>query len=426
MDRILGITAEYDPFHKGHAYQLTRAREQVQPEAVVCVMSGDFTQRGEPAVLDKWTRARIAVQQGADLVFELPFIYACNRAERFASGAVDLLIAAEATHISFGCEAEDPEELMSLAKEQISKDDQLKEMTAEHMKDGCSRAKASELASRQLLGDELTDLMLEPNNILALEYMKRILWWKNTAGVNVRSVPIRRYGSDYSEENPEAGYAGGTAIRQMLAAGQDIRGYLPYETKELSWVDLVGARQKLYDHIRSIVLRSTPEHLAQIYCVGEGMEHRLIKEVRRQERFDDFLSAMTSRRYSSAAIRRIMLYILMCIDEMPVCEPYGKVLAASDAGRRQLRHLADSRSAEELPQKDSTSFCMKKDLDKEPEPLTVIANTNKLEEVPEPIREALRLDSLAADMFHLICGRSVDEEGDGRRRPWIGPAGENR
>ena len=115
MGGILGITAEYDPFHTGHAYHLKTAVQQVHPQAVVCVMSGDFTQRGEPAVLDKWIRARIAVQQGVDLVFELPFMYACDRAERFASGAVDLLAGAGVNCITFGCEAEQTEDLRRLA-----------------------------------------------------------------------------------------------------------------------------------------------------------------------------------------------------------------------------------------------------------------------------------------------------------------------
>lgn len=422
MDRILGITAEYDPFHSGHAYQLKEAREQIRPAAVICVMSGDFTQRGEPAVLDKWTRARIAAQQGVDLVFELPFMYACNRAERFAAGAVDMLVSAGATHISFGCEAEQPEDLKLLVDEQLVREDQVEAYTADFMKEGYSRAKAAELASRKLFGDELTDLMLMPNNILALEYMKRIRWWEEAKGVQICSVPIRRFGSGYGAADPDAGFAGGSALRQMLAAGQDIEAYLPYEKKGLSWVDLPAARQRLYDLLRSIILRSTPEQLAGIYCVGEGMEHRLLKEARLQETYEGFLSAMVSRRYTAAAIRRIMLYILMNAGEFPVSPPYGRVLAANAAGRRLLRRLEDS-SVPGVPGDGSpvqeAAVPGNRPLVQPVPPLQIIANANKLTGVVEPIRQALQLDMRAADMFHLITGREVDALSDYRRRPWM-------
>lgn len=400
MNRILGITAEYDPFHKGHAYQLRRARELSDADAVVCVMSGDFTQRGFPATMDKWTRARIAVEQGTDLVFELPFTYACSRAERFAAGAVDLLARSGATHISFGCEAEHPEDLQRLADAQLSREEEMQAMIRELMKEGCSRAKAGEQASRALVGDQLTELMLMPNNILALEYLKRMRRWEHETGARIVPVPVRRFGSGYRSASPREGYAGGKAIRQMLSAGDDISRYLPYDPEGLPWTDLLAARHKLYEYVRPIILRSSPQELAGICFVGEGMENRLIAEARRQETYEGFLSAMVSRRYTSAAIRRIMVYILMNIRELPDCQPYGRVLAAADAGRSLLRQLKD-----ELP---------------------VIANANRLDNVPEPVRRSLKIDARATDMFNLLSKRDADEECDARQHPWIGqgPSGE--
>lgn len=393
MNTVLGITAEYDPFHKGHVYQLNRARELCDPEAVLCVMSGNFTQRGLPATLDKWTRAQIAVQYGVDLVFELPFMYACSRAERFAAGAVDLLVSSGVTHISFGCEAEKPGDLQRLADAHLKSSEKIRVRVRELMKEGCSRAKAGEIASRAIVGDELTELMLLPNNILALEYLKRLHRWRHDKGVHVVPVPVRRHGSGYRSASPRVGYAGGTAIRQMLSAGDDIDRYLPYDSRDLVWTDVLSARHKLYEYVRAIILRSSPEELSRIWFVGEGMENRLIAEARKQETYEGFLSAMVSRRYTSAAIRRIMVYILMNIDEVSDCEPYGKILAASEGGRRMLRQLR-----ERIP---------------------VIANTNRLEGVPLSVRRSLAIDARATDMFNLLCRRDADEECDARQHPWI-------
>ena len=456
MKRILGITAEYDPFHRGHAYQISRARELADPEAVICAMSGDFTQRGEPAILDKWARASIAARQGVDLVMELPFMYACSRADRFAAGAVDMLVSAGVTHISFGCEAERPEDLQKLAIAQLSEAEQVEERIRDLMRDGCSRAKALELASRSLFGDALTDLMLAPNNILALEYLKRIRQWES-CGVQITPVPIHREGSGYKAADSASGFAGGAAIRKMIASGQDVTEYLPYDLRDfddlcdadhprdthgISWNDLPAARQRLYEQVRGIILRSSPEQLARIYGVGEGMEHRMKKIARVQDSYDDFLSDMISRRYSAATIQRIMVYLLMNVEEMPDMAvgaapsrvssaaqsgvsgaapdtvmnipPYGRVLAASEVGRKLLRQIVDAAEDE------SADDRLTADGRRTVPPLNVIANSNRTEHLQPTQLESLQLDLRAADLYNLILGRDVDACSDARQRPWMG------
>ena len=410
MRSILGITAEYDPFHNGHAYQIRQARDLCAPEAVVCAMSGNFTQRGEPAILDKWERAALAVRCGVDMVFELPFIYACQRAEHFAAGAVDLLIGAGATHISFGCEAEHPEDLQKLAVLLREHEDKMVRLTREHMLDGCSHAKGRELACREMFGEELTALMLEPNNILALEYLKRMLWWEQERGVSIEAVPVRRYGSGYRQVDEKTGFAGGTALRQMISSGEDIARFVPYSVgdhdtevgldavPDLAWTDVEAAHRKLYELVRGIILRSTPQQLAAGYGIGEGMENRLLREAVRCENYDAFLDAMVSRRYTASAIRRIMVWLLMGMEERPKAPAYGRVLAATAAGRKLLRELTDDQSA---------SLC-------------VISDGNRKEGLDTGILAAYQLDRRAADMFHLVTGQPLDENSDGRRHPWMG------
>ena len=200
--KAVGITAEYNPFHNGHIYHAETARQMSGADCVIAVMSGDFTQRGEPAVCGKWERARAAVMSGSvDLVIELPFAFACSKASVFASGAVDMLAALGTDVISFGCEAEDPALLRKLAGTLLNEAEAIEAARASFMKDGHSSAKAYELAVSSVAGEEASGLLLEPNNILALEYMKRIIYWSGR-GREIEDLPVTRYGSGYGGVSP--------------------------------------------------------------------------------------------------------------------------------------------------------------------------------------------------------------------------------
>ena len=153
--KTAGITAEYNPFHNGHVYHIGKTRELTGADCVVVVMSGDFTQRGEPAVCDKWERAKAAVaapSEGADLVIELPFAFACSRASVFAAGAVDMLVKLGADVISFGCEAEEPEHLRRLAEVLVSEAAAIEALRAANMQKGLSHAKAYRRSLRKRCG----------------------------------------------------------------------------------------------------------------------------------------------------------------------------------------------------------------------------------------------------------------------------------
>ena len=143
--RITGIAAEYNPLHNGHIYHIEEARELTEADGIVAVMSGSFTQRGEPAVMDKWIRAKLAVMNGIDLVFELPFLYACAPAQIFAEGSVDILVRSGATHMCFGSENGDVDVLGESAREFADRENEIAPLRREIMKEGFSFAKAGEL-----------------------------------------------------------------------------------------------------------------------------------------------------------------------------------------------------------------------------------------------------------------------------------------
>lgn len=418
--KVLGITAEYNPFHNGHLYQLEQAKELILPDRTIIAMSGDFTQRGEPAIADKWIRSKGAVQCGADVVFELPFVFACNRAPLFAKGGVDLLLRGGATHISFGCEAQEPEKLEEAAEALLEHGEELTEATRNAMRDGRSYAKAYESAVAASLGQDAADLIRTPNNILAVEYLKRILYWKRR-GVSVEAVPIRRYGAGLGDADPDTRIAGASYLRRSLGT-EDIRIYLPEETARWLLDDGMGGirtadREKAiarwFDLLRGILLRSTPEELAEIYCVGEGLENRLQSEITKAGDLEGFLETMVSKRYTSAAIRRMLVYITMGLkgreadrildrdesEDQGFCVPYLRMLAAGSNGREYLRELA----------KDTVRA----------ESLCLITNINRQMPTGELAREMAQWDIQAADLYNALYGRRLYDHSDRVMNPYI-------
>ena len=417
--KVLGITAEYNPFHNGHRYQMDAAKKMVCPDQTIIAMSGDFTQRGEPAVADKWDRSKWAVLCGADLVFELPFLYACNRAPWFAAGGVDLLVAAGATHISFGCEAEDSGRLLRAAEEMRRHKDQLAEMAKDGMTGGVSYAKAYEAAVRKLAGEEAAELIQKPNNILAIEYWKRILYWQER-GHSVEAVPVQRMGSGYDDINLKQGFAGATQIRKLIhaegpAACDTLRQLMPPEVYcQIEGYGLeafcTSNRQALgryFQILKSALVRSTKEELAEIYCIGEGIENRFLKEIATADDLDSLIGSIVSKRYTSAAVRRMLVYIALgwkgseadrLIENgqgQSFCIPYLRVLAASAGGRERIRTL---RKGEEA---------------------VVVTNVNKVDMEEEIAREMLALDIRAADLYNTIFGRRLYDYSDRVKRPYI-------
>ena len=427
--KILGITAEYNPFHNGHAYHIAQARESIKPDCVAVCMSGSFTQRGSMAILDKWTRAALALDHaddsskqsayaGADLVVELPFVFACNRAPVFARGGVDTLVSLGATHISFGCEAEDPQELIQMAELLRLSAEAISQQTAEAMKEGISHAKAYERAVASVAGDGAAKLLQTPNNILAVEYLQRILHWREK-GVNLEPVPVRRMGSGYTEMNPSAGVAGASAIRRLIMEQPGkltLASDREKETGIASFVPqivynqlpdgerLLSAERKYFELVRAELVRRSPEELARIYSIGEGIENRFRKAASRNDSLDALIEDVTSRRYTSAAVHRMLTYILLgldgeradaCIADNGNACRYLRLLAVNERGRRCIRACKEK----EIP---------------------FLTNVNKeAETLNGPAADMLALDMLAADMWNILFGRDMYGNSDKVVRPAI-------
>ena len=396
----VGITAEYNPLHNGHVYHAAQARKCSGADCVIAVMSGNFTQRGEPAVSDKWERAKAAaISAEVDLVAELPFAFACNRASVFAAGAVDSLVGLGVDCISFGCEAEDPSQLQNLAEVLVSDEAAIEESRSGYMKKGISSAKAYEMAVTEAAGEQAAMLLHEPNNILAIEYLKRILYWRGK-GRAVKSLPVRRFGSGYRDVAGEtAGFAGAGALRKMIEAGEDVSRYIPCTQQ---FEDTAQLQSEYLRQLKGIALRSDADQLSRIYGVGEGMENAIIRELRKAESLGQLISALTSKRYTQATVRRALTHLLVGtswdeVNRFAVEGPSAvKLLAARDAGRRFMRERDD-------------------------ETFRIVTNRNKEDEQLSPSsRELLDLDERAADLYNLLRARDIRTSSDRVMRPYIG------
>ena len=226
--KVVGIIAEYNPFHNGHAYQIKRIKEELKPDYILIAMSGDFVQRGTPAITDKYTRSAMALACGADLVLELPTLWATSSAEYFASAGVSLMEKTKVVDtLCFGAECDNLPLLTNVAHVLSEKDPSLEALIATLVSEGNSYPVARNLALHKKYDfPGLDELLKSPNNILAIEYLKAL------HGTNIEPLLIQRVGDSYHQTSISSPFASATAIRQAIHS-QKAEGILDYVPKEL-------------------------------------------------------------------------------------------------------------------------------------------------------------------------------------------------
>lgn len=380
----LGIIAEYNPLHNGHLYQLNRCKEEANAEFVIVIMSGNFTQRGEAAILDKWTRSRLAVEHGADLVLELPFAYAVNSAEHFAKGGIGILNALGCvTHLGFGAEAESLEQLQQVAEIVHVEDESFQQQMKYFLAEGLSYAKAREKALQQKANETFQDLLRKPNNILAIEYLKQLKIHKSP----IKPIMVNRKGAGYHSTTPEAGFASATAIRNHICA-EERREYVP---QRVDW-ELENAKkvQGYFPLIQAQILSRSAEDIAKIFSVGEGLENRMKEQIRKSGDLETFIENTCSKRYPKTRIRRILCQMMVGLIDFQE-EYYARLLAASSKGTGLLKKI---KKTSEIP---------------------VITNINKEEQLPSLIK----YDILASDLYNILTGADLYKKSDYVVHPFI-------
>ena len=333
--KICAIICEYNPFHNGHLYQINQAKRVSNADALLCLMSGNFVQRGEAAIFEKHVRAKHAIAAGADIVLELPTVFATSNAELFAKGAIHILSSIPAvSSLCFGCETANKEQFLNAARLLNEEPKEISLTIKNALAMGTSYAKARALAWAKYIS---TDLLSSPNNILGIEYTKAIL--KKDATLDI--LPIQRLGGEYNDVALNKEYSSASAIRTALVNGKSILKDVPaFVLKDLNKV-CISNLETLEKY--ALLSRKTSE-IAQICDCTEGLENALKKAA---ESETSIIETLTSARYTSSRIRRIALQNLLKIDksliEQSLQTPlYCRVLAAKKERTDILAALSES------------------------------------------------------------------------------------
>lgn len=345
--KVVGIVCEYNPFHNGHRYQMEEARRRSGADAVVCVMSGNYVQRGEGAITDKWTRSRMAIASGADLVIELPTLYAMSGAQSFAQGGVKLLLNAGIDAMSFGCETEDLELLWKIAR--VLKDEPYvyRDLLRQKLDTGESFAasRASAMASYLAVEEELLE---QPGIILGTEYLAALLRC-GAAGIEV--LPISRLGGGHNDTVIRGHFSSASSIREALRQGEFPQAAMPEESAAI-WQkaaekgrilpDLSVFTQRLYWRLAE----SDATALSRIPEMGEGLENRILRKAWPVRPWDELVRSIVCKRYPAARIRRGLMNLCLGITQNVRDEcgwedgpAYIRVLGIGSKGEEILRRI---------------------------------------------------------------------------------------
>ena len=302
----LAIISEFNPFHNGHKYLIEQARRIIKPDLAVSLMSGDFVQRGEAAIIDKFARANVSLACGFDLVIEMPNFISLQSAEFFAYKSCELLDKIGITYIAFGIENMDPDDFLTYVSEIISNDSKIEKLTRKFINENYSFTEARYLALKEFLS---SDDFISSNNILALEYMRSI----SKLNSQIKAIPIRRMGANNSDLLVEdKNFASSTAIRMNL--NRDIRNLMPKESNESLNYFFSNHKKADYDLLLDIFkykLLIKNDSMEEILCYEEGMDNFFRKLLSSNLTYDTFINACKSQRHSKSRMKRLMLnYIL--------------------------------------------------------------------------------------------------------------------
>lgn len=351
MSRVIGVVAEYNPFHNGHYYHLQATKEITGAEYCVAVISGNFTQRGDTSIVNKWAKAYMAICGGADLVIELPTVYSISSAENFASGAVKILDNLKVVDaISFGAEANDLATLNNIANVLYEEPKAYTNILSHELKKGISYPAARENALMMYLNDikRYANTLSSPNNILAIEYLKALKIQKS----KLEPIMIRRKKVYYNDNKIVDDFASATAIRKLLQDGEyaNLRKVIPRSSytiigQESRKGGMVLSLAKYEKEIIYALRKMTVEEIADLPDVSEGLQFAIKNAANEANNLKDLISNIKSKRYTQTRIQRILLYALLGIDKKLMensrkVVPYVRVLGFTQKGKSLLSEIS--------------------------------------------------------------------------------------
>ena len=350
MSKVVGIIAEYNPFHNGHSYHIQNTKALTGADFVVAIMTGNFTQRGNTSVVDKWEKTKMALNGGADLVIELPTIYSISSAENFANGAVKILkTLGIVDSISFGMEADDISTLNNIANVLYVEPPEYKAILEHELSKGNSFPKARENALMMYLNDikRYANVLKGSNNILAIEYLKALKKQKS----NLVPIGVKREKVYYNSTKIIDEYASATGIRNLLLHNQleEVRKVVPAKTYSLLLnnirqgtyvLDITAYNNEIIYKLRSMTIKE----IANLPDVNEGLEYLIKDASNKTNNLIELINKIKSKRYTQTRVQRILLYALLGITkkDMEISKkmtPYIRVLGCSENGKMLLSQI---------------------------------------------------------------------------------------
>ena len=334
---ITGIVCEYNPFHNGHLYQIEKAKA-MGADKIVCVMSGNFVQRGECAFFSKYLRAKAAVMCGADVVIDLPTPWAMASAETFARGSVGLLESFGIEALSFGCESDDEKLLRACAKK--IKDDDTGALIKKYTAEGVSYPEAVSRALTEVLGEKAGETVASPNNTLAIEYIRHL-------SDDIKLLPVRRKGADHDSDTAKDNIASASLIREMRLSDESLT-YVPEKLVSLYKKADVYSLSYCERAILSSLRLRDKEDFSLYVSDKSGLDMRIYDSLKTADSLESLYAMAKSKNYTHSRVRRevMNLWLKVKTDYSEGIPPYMRILAVSEKG---LSLLSKAKEKTDLP-----------------------------------------------------------------------------
>lgn len=388
--KVAGIIAEYNPFHNGHAYLAEKAR-QAGFTHIIAVMSGNFVQRGEPALIHHSERTKVALEYGVDLVLQLPSVYAVSAAQSFARAGVTILDGIGCVDsLVFGSECGDTQKIVSAAKAVYGKE--IEPYLAQELEKGISFASARENALRAVC-PESADIIQSPNNILGVEYVAAL----ERLGSAIKPLTFERIGAEHDSDTAENGIASASLIRKKMRRGEDYKSFVPEKAAK------IYRKSKLYDitQIENAILYKmrigSAAELARAPDVSEGIENRIFSASKQSKRLFELYFYAKTKRYSHARIRRIVInsFLGVTAEDLQIPVPYIRVMGFNKRGAEILR------------------------IAKESAKLPVITKTADIASLGENAQKIFTLECAAGDIYALCTDDNLECGIERKYRPIV-------
>ncbi len=351
MANVLGIVAEYNPFHNGHLYHIENAKSKTNCDYVVAIISGNFTQRGDTSIVNKWEKAKMALNNGVDLVIELPTIYSISSAENFAYGAIKILNELGiVNYISFGMEQDDLTILDNIANVLYDEPKDYQDLLKKELKNGVTYAKGIENALCNFLKDDnYKNILNGSNNILAIEYLKSLKRMKS----KIIPIGVKREKVFYNSRKIADEYASATGIRYLLEQRQikEVSKLVPNSSFNILIDNIKNGQYNIniFKFSKEIMykLRSMSiKDISNLPEVSEGLEYLIKESSEKTNSLIEVINNIKSKRYTQTRIQRILLYALLGINKLDMemskkIKPYVRILGFNDNGKKLLSEISD-------------------------------------------------------------------------------------